>query len=54
MTKTIHKVYDAEYETKLGFVTGTFTRVLLEEQTPHSFCLVVNLDSSQRMSKLSE
>lgn len=54
MTKMIHKVYDVEYETKLGCVNGTFRRILLEKQTPHCFCLVVNLDSSQRMSKLSE
>jgi len=50
----IHKEYDAEYETKLSFVNGTFTRILLEKQTPQSFYLVMNLDSSQTMSKLSE
>ena len=54
MIKMFYKVYDADYETKLGFVNGTFTRILLEKQTPHSFFLVLNLDSSQRMSKLSE
>jgi hypothetical protein len=54
MTKMIHKVYDAECETKLGLVNCTFTTILLEKQTPHSFYLVMNLDSFQRMIKLSE